>query len=92
MQTMQTLIRLLLKEQSDKGLLCLPFHLLLLDTAMKLKKMNSTKIELFNFYVICGNYLGCPNFFLRKILISVTDKKKLHASCKYRYADTYAAN
>ena len=27
MQTMQTQIRLLLKEQSDQGLHCLPFHL-----------------------------------------------------------------
>ena len=30
-QTVQTQIRLLLKEQSDQGLHCLPFHLHLLD-------------------------------------------------------------
>ena len=31
LQTVQTLIRLLLEEQSDQGLHCLPFHLHLLD-------------------------------------------------------------
>ena len=30
-QTVKTQIRLLLKEQSDQGLHCLPFHLYLLD-------------------------------------------------------------
>ena len=33
-QTVQTLIRLLLEEQSDQGLHCLPFHLHLLDTLL----------------------------------------------------------
>ena len=32
LQTMHTQIRLLLEEQSDHGLHCLPFHLLLLNT------------------------------------------------------------
>ena len=32
MQTVQTLIRLLLKEQSDQGLHCLPFHLVFQET------------------------------------------------------------
>ena len=34
-QTVQTKIRLLLKKQSDQGLLCLPFHQHLLDALMQ---------------------------------------------------------
>ena len=33
-QTVQTQIRLLLEEQSDQGLHCLPFHLHLLDSLL----------------------------------------------------------
>ena len=34
-QTVQTMIRLLLKKQSDQGLHCLPFHQHLLDALMQ---------------------------------------------------------
>ena len=34
-QTVQTMIRLLLKKQSDQGLRCLPFHQHLLDALMQ---------------------------------------------------------
>ena len=50
-QTVQTQIRLLLKEQSDLGLHCLQFPLHLLDPFLKVKPPCST------FRVITANFL-----------------------------------
>ena len=54
-QTVQTLIRLLPKEQFDQGLHCLPFHLQLLDTLLycKTKLFHSITITVI---------LRCPNY------------------------------
>ena len=41
-QPVQSQIRLLLKEQSDKGLHCLPFHLCLLDSLYYIVKTDSS--------------------------------------------------
>ena len=41
-QTVQTLIRLLLKEQSDQGLHCLPFHPHALETLLACKIVTFT--------------------------------------------------
>ena len=63
-QTVQTQIRLLLKEQSDQGLHCLLFHLHVFD------KIPSGLASLFEFYmnyskVSCvqklRNFTVCPN-------------------------------
>ena len=51
-QTVQTQIRLLLREQSDQGLQCLPFHLLHLD-----KKPNCSI-----FRIVMVIILGVPIF------------------------------
>ena len=40
MQTVQTQIRLLLEEQSDQGLHCLPFHLVFKERKKLHKKQN----------------------------------------------------
>ena len=61
LQTVQTKIRLLQKEQSDLGLHCLPFHMYLLDV------LTHCKNKMFNFksIVVCtlGIFLGiiCVN-------------------------------
>ena len=55
-QTMQTQIRLLLKEQSDQCLLCLLFCLHLLNAILHYK------IQLFHLLDNHGNNLRCPNF------------------------------
>ena len=55
-QTVQTQIRLLLKEQSDQGLHCLPFHLHLLDVLLH------CKTKLFHFGTIMVTMLGVYYF------------------------------
>ena len=55
-QTVQTQIRLLLKEQSDQGLLCLLFCLHLLNTILH------CKIQLFQLQYNYGYHFRCPNF------------------------------
>ena len=56
LQTVQTQIRLLLEEQSDQGLHCLPFRLHRLDSLLY-GKLNSS-----NFRVITTNVLGVRIF------------------------------
>ena len=53
-QTVQTQIRLLLKEQSDLGLHCLPFHLHFLDGLLH------CKFILFHLKDSYGNSFRCP--------------------------------
>ena len=55
---MQAQIRLLLMEQSDHALHCLPFHLYSLDALLH------RKTELCQFYDNYGNYLWGPTFML----------------------------
>ena len=54
-QTVQTQIRLLLEEQSDQGLHCLPFHLHLLDALLY------DKATLSKFYGDYSKIFECPN-------------------------------
>ena len=54
-QTMQTQIRLLLQEQSDQGLHCLPFCLHLLHTLLS-SKIPRVKLCHSNFRVITANF------------------------------------
>ena len=54
-QTVETQIRLLLKEQSDPGLHCLPFHLHLLDTML----YGNTHCSIFR---IITAFFGCSNY------------------------------
>ena len=60
-QTVQTLIRLLPKEQSDQGLHCLPFQLHLLDTSLH------WKIKLFDFKTITAIISSAPIFMVIKV-------------------------
>ena len=62
-QTVQTQIRLLLEEQSDQGLHCLPFGLHRLDSLLY-SRANSS-----NFRVITMNFLGVRIF--RKFMVCV---------------------
>ena len=55
-QTVQTQIRLLLEEQSDQGLHCLPFHSHHLDSYSMVELHSS------NFRVITTNFLGVQIF------------------------------
>ena len=50
-QTVQTQIRLLLKEQSDQGLHCLPFHLHVYGTSLHCKTKFSIPIPVIILYV-----------------------------------------
>ena len=54
-QTVQTQIRLLLEEQSDQGLHCLPFRLHRWPHYPKVEPDSS------NFRVITTNFFWCPN-------------------------------
>ena len=54
-QKVQTQIRLLLEEQSDQGLHCLPFRLHRLDSLLY------GRATLFKFQSDYNNFLGCPN-------------------------------
>ena len=54
-QTVQTQIRLLLEEQSDQGLYCLPFRLHRLDS---LHYGRATQFKLLSDY---NKFFGCPN-------------------------------
>ena len=60
-QTVQTQIRLLLEEQSDQGLHCLPFRLHCLDSLLYGEPHSS------NFRVITTNCLGVRKF--RKFMV-----------------------
>ena len=61
-QTVQTQIRLLLEEQSDQGLHCLPFRLHCLDSLLYMVEPHSS-----NFRVITTNILGVRIF--RKFMV-----------------------
>ena len=69
-QTVQTKIRLLLEEQSDQGLHCLPFRLHRLDS-----EPHSSK---FYFRVITTNFLGVQIF--RKFTVA-TNKRDSFQNC-----------
>ena len=62
MQTVQTQIRLLLEEQSDQGLHCLPFHLDLLD------KWLHGMTFFFEFYDDYSNIFGVRKFRIFTVL------------------------
>ena len=62
-QTVQTQIRLLLEEQSDQGLHCLPFRLHRLDSLLYGRDTHSS-----NFRVITTNFLGVR--ILRKFTVT----------------------
>ena len=64
-QTVQTQISLLVEEQSDQGLHCLPFRLHLWTHYSMVEPHNS------NFSVITTNFLGVRIF--RKFTVIVTD-------------------
>ena len=74
-QTVQTQIRLLLEEQSDQGLHCLPFHLHRLDSLLYGRAI------LFNFRVITTKILGVRLF--RKFTVLMFERE-LHeqSGCK----------
>ena len=62
-KTVKTLIRLLLEEQSDQGLLCLPFYLLHLHihhTAIYIYIILQRKLKLFNFRIFSILISGVP--------------------------------
>ena len=61
-QTVQTQIRLLLEEQSDQGLHCLPFRLHRFDSMVEPHSSH--------FRVITTNFLGVRIF--RKVTVSVS--------------------
>ena len=65
-QTVQTQIRLLLEEQSDQGLHCLPFRLHRLDSYSMVEPYSS------KFRVITTNVLGVRIF--RKFTVNLIDK------------------
>ena len=54
-QTVQSQIRLLLEEQSDQGLHCLPFRLHRLDSLLY------GRATYFKFQSDYNNFFGCPN-------------------------------
>ena len=53
-QTLQTQVRLLLEEQSDQGLHCLPFHLHRLDSLL------NGRATLFKFESDYNKFFECP--------------------------------
>ena len=75
-QTVQTKIRLLLKKQSDQGLLCLPFHQHLLDALMH------CYIKLFFFRTIMAIQILEFLRYLSLGLASVLPKRIATVHCK----------
>ena len=73
-QTVQTQIRLLLEEQSDQGLHCLPFRLHRFDSLLYGREPHSS-----NFRVITTNFLGVR--ILRKFTVTVFFFYSSHIVC-----------
>ena len=66
-QSVQTKIRLLLEDQVDRGLHCLPFHLHLLDKSLY------GKTSLFEFSMITASTFGARKFQTFKVPTKLLD-------------------
>ena len=80
-KTVKTLIRLLLKEQSDQGLHCLSFYLLHLHIILQRKP------KLFNFKIFFNTYIRCSDSksFHLKIIVDSLWVQKMITLGSYSY-------